>query len=54
MLRHMMHGPCGLSTPECACMVKRDGKNMCKHKYARSFTPFTKHSDDGYPDIPQA
>ena len=49
VLRHMMHGSCGSHNPECPCMVKCDGKHMCKHRYPMVFTSFTTHFDDGYP-----
>ena len=49
VLHHMMHGPCGVSDPQCSCMVMQNGKPQCKHHYPWEFLAFTTHADDGYP-----
>ena len=43
VLKHMMHGPCGLLNPKNVCMNK---KGNCKDQYPR---PFTEFSEASYP-----
>ncbi|XP_073152242.1 uncharacterized protein [Henckelia pumila] len=45
VIRHMIHGPCGLLNPQSPCM--RDG--ICKKKFPKSFASFTTRGNDSYP-----
>ncbi|XP_021762967.1 uncharacterized protein LOC110727695 [Chenopodium quinoa] len=49
VLAHMMHGPCSILNPECACMRSRGLKLSCKNKYPKKFCNETTNSKDGYP-----
>lgn len=43
--KHMMHGPCGVLNPKCACMIDRE----CRFKYPRHFWESTQQGKDAYP-----
>ena len=45
VVKHMMHGPCGVLNPNSVCM--RDGK--CTKDYPKRFNEFTCESLNGYP-----
>jgi len=45
VVKHMMHGPCGVFNPNFVCM--RDGK--CIKDYPKQFNEFTCESVNGYP-----
>ncbi|XP_073121736.1 uncharacterized protein [Henckelia pumila] len=45
VVRHMIHGPCGLLNPWSPCM--RDG--ICKNKFPKPFTSYTTRGNDSYP-----
>ncbi|XP_073120388.1 uncharacterized protein [Henckelia pumila] len=45
VIRHMIHGPCGLLNPWSPCM--RDG--ICKKKFPKPFTSYTALGNDSYP-----
>ncbi|XP_073121738.1 uncharacterized protein [Henckelia pumila] len=45
VVRHMIHGPCGLLNPRSPCM--RDG--ICKKKFPKPFTSYTTRGNDSYP-----
>ncbi|KAL3810378.1 hypothetical protein ACJIZ3_000028 [Penstemon smallii] len=45
VMRHMIHGPCGLMNTGAPCMQK--GK--CKKGYPKAFAPFTAQGNDSYP-----
>jgi hypothetical protein len=45
VVKHMMHGPCGVLNPKNVCM--QDG--CCKNRYARPFNPSTVQGRDAYP-----
>jgi hypothetical protein len=44
VVKHMMHGPCGVLNPKNVCM--QDG--CCKNRYARPFNPSTVQGSDAY------
>nr|XP_051194446.1 uncharacterized protein LOC127307725 isoform X1 [Lolium perenne] len=45
VVKHMMHGPCGVLNPKNVCM--QDGS--CKNRYPRPFNPTTVQGRDTYP-----
>ncbi|KAL6582875.1 hypothetical protein OROMI_004953 [Orobanche minor] len=45
VVRHMMHGPCGLLNPSNVCM--RDRK--CKNRYPKDYVESTSQHEDSYP-----
>ncbi len=45
VLKHMIHGPCGVENPTAPCM--RDGN--CSKQYPRPFIEATLMNEDGYP-----
>ncbi|XP_073142210.1 uncharacterized protein [Henckelia pumila] len=45
VLRHIIHGPCGLLNPHSPCM--RDG--ICKKKFLKPFTSYTTRGNYSYP-----
>ncbi|XP_027082486.1 uncharacterized protein [Coffea arabica] len=45
VIKHMMHGPCGVLNKDNVCM--KDG--LCKNHYPKNFTEFTVHTEDRYP-----
>ncbi|XP_073277631.1 uncharacterized protein [Primulina huaijiensis] len=45
VVKHMMHGPCGLLNPSCPCMKK----NSCKFNYPKDFSEYTKYGTNSYP-----
>ncbi|WVZ85979.1 hypothetical protein U9M48_032832 [Paspalum notatum var. saurae] len=46
VIKHMMHGPCGILNPECPC-TKASGK--CRNHYPRPFNMATLQGKDSYP-----
>ena len=46
VLKHMMHGPCGLLNPKNVCMNQ---KKECKNHYPKEFSEYTKLGEDCYP-----
>ncbi|ONM24733.1 hypothetical protein ZEAMMB73_Zm00001d006695 [Zea mays] len=46
VIKHMMHGPCGLLNPKCPCTK---GRASCKNHYPRAFSNATSHGKDSYP-----
>ncbi|ONM56617.1 hypothetical protein ZEAMMB73_Zm00001d021244 [Zea mays] len=46
VIKHMMHGPCGLLNPKCPCTK---GRASCKHHYPRAFSNATSQGKDSYP-----
>ncbi|WVZ67157.1 hypothetical protein U9M48_016277, partial [Paspalum notatum var. saurae] len=46
VIKHMMHGPCGILNPECPC-TKTSGK--CRNHYPRLFNMATLQGKDSYP-----
>ncbi|WVZ73211.1 hypothetical protein U9M48_021552 [Paspalum notatum var. saurae] len=46
VLKHMMHGPCGLLNPKCPCTKDR---GTCKNHYPRPFSDTTIQGKDSYP-----
>ncbi|XP_021713446.1 uncharacterized protein LOC110681600 [Chenopodium quinoa] len=49
VIRHMMHGPCGLLNPECSCMRKNGKTTSCKYGYPKQYSGETTTNDEGYP-----
>ncbi|XP_075500659.1 uncharacterized protein LOC142539244 isoform X1 [Primulina tabacum] len=45
VVKHMMHGPCGLLNPTCPCMKN----NACKFNYPKDFAEITKYGTNSYP-----
>lgn len=45
VVKHMMHGPCGLLNPNSVCM--RDGK--CTKEFPKNFNEVTREAVNGYP-----
>jgi hypothetical protein len=45
VIKHMLHGPCGVLNRNCACMV--DGE--CRFHYPRQFCEATQQGKDSYP-----
>ncbi|XP_060965525.1 uncharacterized protein LOC115712693 [Cannabis sativa] len=46
VLKHMIHGPCGIFNPTNVCMQKH-GK--CRSHYPKPYCPETYHGEDSYP-----
>ena len=46
VIKHMMHGPCGLMNPNCPCTK---GRTSCKNRYPRPFCDATSQGKDAYP-----
>ncbi|ONM35627.1 DNA helicase-like protein [Zea mays] len=46
VIKHMMHGPCGLLNPKCPCTK---GRASCKNHYPRAFSNATSQGKDSYP-----
>ncbi|CAN6555560.1 unnamed protein product [Malus baccata var. baccata] len=46
VLKHMIHGPCGIHNPQSPCM--KNGRS-CKRKYPKPFAPVTVQGNDSYP-----
>ncbi|WVZ95702.1 hypothetical protein U9M48_041434 [Paspalum notatum var. saurae] len=46
VIKHMMHGPCGMLNPYCPCMK---GRRTCKNHYPRPFSDTTLQGKDSYP-----
>ncbi|ONM39160.1 hypothetical protein ZEAMMB73_Zm00001d043823 [Zea mays] len=46
VIKHMMHGPCGLLNPKCPCTK---GCASCKNHYPRAFSNATSQGKDSYP-----
>ncbi|XP_074292530.1 uncharacterized protein LOC141619414 [Silene latifolia] len=49
VLKHMMHGPCGVDFPKCACMKVKDKQKKCEKNYPKNFREFTTNGKDSYP-----
>ncbi|CAN6571616.1 unnamed protein product [Malus baccata var. baccata] len=45
VLKHMIHGPCGIHNPQSPCMKN----GSCKRKYPKPFAPVTVQGNDSYP-----
>ncbi|XP_075492550.1 uncharacterized protein LOC142530613 [Primulina tabacum] len=45
VVKHMIHGPCGLLNPACPCMKK----NSCKYNYPKDYSEATKYGTNSYP-----
>ena len=45
VIKHMLHGPCGVLNRKCACMVNRE----CRFRYPRQFCAATQQGKDSYP-----
>ncbi|XP_075507536.1 uncharacterized protein LOC142544366 [Primulina tabacum] len=45
VVKHMVHGPCGLLNPACPCMKK----NSCKYNYPKDYSEATKYGTNSYP-----
>ena len=45
VIKHMMHGPCGVLNKDNVCMKDE----LCKNHYPKNFTEFTVHTEDSYP-----
>ena len=45
VIRHMLHGPCGVLNKYCACMVNGE----CRFQYPRQFYEATQQGKDSYP-----
>ncbi|ONL99141.1 Helicase [Zea mays] len=46
VIKHMMHGPCGLLNPKCPCTK---GRASCENHYPRAFSNATSQGKDSYP-----
>ena len=46
VIKHIMHGPCGLMNPNCPCTK---GHTSCKNRYPRPFCDATSQGKDAYP-----
>jgi hypothetical protein len=46
ILKHMMHGPCGLLNPKCPCT---EGRASCKNYYPIAFSDSLLQGKDSYP-----
>jgi ATP-dependent DNA helicase PIF1 len=46
VIKHMMHGPCGLLNPKCPCTK---GRASCKNHYPRAFSNAMSQGKDSYP-----
>ncbi|WVZ94394.1 hypothetical protein U9M48_040292 [Paspalum notatum var. saurae] len=46
IIKHMMHGPCGILNPLCPCCK---GRASCKNHYPRPFSDTTLQGKDSYP-----
>jgi hypothetical protein len=46
VIKHMMHGPCGLLNPKCPCTK---GRASCKNHHPRAFSNATLQGKDSYP-----
>ena len=46
VVKHMMHGPCGVLNPDCPCTK---GRPACKNQYPRPFNAATLQGKDSYP-----
>ncbi|XP_071926366.1 uncharacterized protein [Coffea arabica] len=46
VVKHMLHGPCGIMNPQCHCMREHIG---CKDRYPKDFTELTIHGQNSYP-----
>ncbi|XP_074313490.1 uncharacterized protein LOC141648664 [Silene latifolia] len=49
VLRHMMHGPCGIDFPKCKCMKVKGRKMVCTSGYPKKNSEFTTNGSDSYP-----
>ncbi|XP_075515341.1 uncharacterized protein LOC142549981 [Primulina tabacum] len=45
VVKHMIHGPCGLLNPACPCMKKC----CCKYSYPKEFSENTRYGTNSYP-----
>jgi hypothetical protein len=45
VIKHMLHGPCGVLNRKCACMVNGE----CHFRYPRQFCAATQQGKDSYP-----
>ncbi|XP_073307171.1 uncharacterized protein [Primulina huaijiensis] len=45
VVKHMMHGPCGLLNPTSPCMKN----NCCKYSYPKDFSDSTRYGTNSYP-----
>ncbi|CAN6703406.1 unnamed protein product [Malus baccata var. baccata] len=45
VLKHMIHGPCGIHNPQSPCMKN----GSCKRKYPKPFAPVIVQGNDSYP-----
>lgn len=45
VVRHMMHGPCGVDNPKNSCM----SKDKCKNHYPKDFSEITSNGENSYP-----
>ncbi|CAL0312721.1 unnamed protein product [Lupinus luteus] len=46
VLKHMIHGPCGMLNPNSPCM--KNGR--CKKRFPKNFSTLTRQGSDSYPD----
>jgi hypothetical protein len=46
VIKHMMHGPCGVLNRDCPCTKGRDS---CKNHYPRPYSEATLQGKDSYP-----
>jgi hypothetical protein len=46
VIKHIMHGPCGVLNPKCPCTK---GRSSCKNHYPRAFSNSTLQGKDSYP-----
>lgn len=45
VIKHMLHGPCGVLNRKCPCMINGE----CRFRYPRQFCPATQQGKDSYP-----
>lgn len=45
VIKHMLHGPCGVLNKKCPCMVNEE----CRFRYPRQFCAATQQGKDSYP-----
>ena len=45
VIKHMLHGPCGVLNRKCACMLNGE----CRFRYPRQFCAATQQGKDSYP-----
>ena len=45
VVKHMLHGPCGVLNRKCACMVNGE----CRFQFPRQFCAATQQGKDSYP-----